>query len=1011
MIGTNGDIQELTLPGTKVVGVTKIDGSVIDDTYLGGKILETSMFFGSDATSGLGVSFYVTFEDYDNYADTLQSARSLVTRLQQYVDITAEDGSLNVELKLTDGQYAAVLAGMLATDLTSLSDVTDVDPVEVVNYLFDLVKSVPEDTSITSTTLGNTLNKLGQSVDVSAYDQIARVLRHLLTNVTVSDEQGEGDTYRASFTYDLNALLDTLNLGDLGDTIRSVLAESTTGIQANVSLKVDNLGKSYQAMVVDPGVSGLRKLSFYNDEEALQAALTNQKYSTAVVILLDDYTGTLTTDKQVLLDLNGKTVNGDLVANGQTIVLDSSANNQGKVTGTVSGQAILTAGQYAGDVTAFLAEGYQQNGSAVENIFYTWSEDADGNYTISLNAAALKIESVPSLKALAVELAADIALKHYTCASLAVDDYSIYSIQYDDLVGLYKGGSYSAALNDLLACIHTEDITALANELLDTFTDFTSLDKAMQADGTIASYTMTTKAWTVAIDHVTDGDYLTVNVLPGEEATTRTVTLRIQDDADATVKNLVNKLKDILTVDTDVQLDALKYANSSLIASGSASADVVLNLTGDANYAAVVAVILANGTTGTVRDNLIAAITTYTTTGKTADLKTAIEAVTTSQLVSSLKKLERGEFEKILSALGLSGLDDAKTLEAIYDDVIVLVGKAASYVNISGSDRTIASFAKEETYGTYLLSGTYAASKTGRLQLTANAALSIELDLLVEDEEEPENPIETPAVRVVNSSDEVLYSGDSLNDAFAAATSGSTIYVTKAVALSADVTISTALNLVGTEYVNQNGKAILLAVGGSLKTDAELTVTTTASYYTVVYSNNTYSLQALVPELTGNVSVVASKNVIAGYTFDSANGRITIDTSYNGITEAQLKSSLSAGATNSNQVTYTINGVVNGMVVNGATVTVTASNPATSQVDTEVYTIIILGDTNGDGVISSGDAVLMMRNYVYGVRLTEAQRLAADVNQNGKIDSGDAVRNATKYTYLWDQGTYKTALQ
>ena len=49
------------------------------------------------------------------------------------------------------------------------------------------------------------------------------------------------------------------------------------------------------------------------------------------------------------------------------------------------------------------------------------------------------------------------------------------------------------------------------------------------------------------------------------------------------------------------------------------------------------------------------------------------------------------------------------------------------------------------------------------------------------------------------------------------------------------------------------------------------------------------------------------------------------------------------------------------------------------------------GDINGDGVISSADAVLLARYLVDLVVLSDAQFYRADINGDGVITSADAV--------------------
>ena len=268
-----------------------------------------------------------------------------------------------------------------------------------------------------------------------------------------------------------------------------------------------------------------------------------------------------------------------------------------------------------------------------------------------------------------------------------------------------------------------------------------------------------------------------------------------------------------------------------------------------------------------------------------------------------------------------------------------------------------------------------------------------------------------PDIEVIDSNGTRAYTD--LAAAFAAVAEGGTIKVNASVTLNSNVTVSKNITITGAAKINQNGKAILLAVGGSLKTDAALNVTTKEAYYKVVRSGDTYKLSALTPELKDEpVTIIPPTcGVIADYKVDTANSRILLDIDpENGITEAQLKSCVSASAINASQVTYSINGVVNGRVVNGATLRIVASNPATNVTDIKVYTIIIMGDTNCNGVTDSGDAVLMMKAYLNGTPLTGVVGIAADMNQNGELDSGDAVKNATKYTYLWANGEYQSAL-
>lgn len=1000
MIDANGNLNEMTLPGSPV-GMVEDDipvgGAYIYDAALyGAKMMETTLFLGASAEAGTELPLYLTMEDFDRSANALRTARNAALDIQRFVDITAADGRLNMTLKLTDGQYAAVVSAMLATGLVSKDDLTNVDPVALVHYLYDILEPAVLDTNVTGTTLNNTLKELGFSVNLSAYNSIAPILRHLIENVEVSEEIGQTDTYKAKFSYSLSELIDSMNLGALA----GLIAESESGLHMGISLKVENLGKSYVAMVIDPGASGLNKLRYYSSAAALQQAISNLK-SSSLVILLSDCEGDLVINSRgVLLDLNGKTVYGNLTANATTVILDSSKMNDGTVTGDVSGNLSITAGHYSMDVSAFIpASGYVLVDGEVRNDLFQWTEDEAGNYTIVLNGDLLKLDQTPSIASLALELAYDVVLKHFACASLALDDYQIYSVNVNDLIGIVGGGVNAELANNLLSCIKSEGITGFTNDLLNVLTDFNAMSDAMKYhDGVLKTYTMTTGDWTIELDRIADGNYLTANIVPNSDVVTRKVTLQIRDNESGDFAALVEQLKDIAHIDASVNLDDITYEGGSVNISGAGNVNAVFNLNTNPDYAAVLAILLADQTSGAVRENLLIAVRSYASTGRTGMLKDAIEAVTIAQLVSALKNMQRDTFAEVMERFDLSALNNVRELEAAYDDLLVMMGRIASVLQISGGNRTIGSYA--DAYGTYDLSKAFRFNTDGKVDLTANLDVRILINLL--DEDVPH------AIVVVDDNGVVIYSGDNLNEAFAHAQGGYTIQINGYVILDGDVTIATNIEIVGADYIDLNGNAILLTHGGSLKTDAELNVTTNVPYFEVVRVNGTYVLSALTPSFTGSVIVNAPENVIDGYKIDAEKGYIFLDVDpFNGITPAQLKEYLTVMAINAEEVIYNVDATVEGRVVNGATLTVVAKNH--DKQATKQYTIIIMGDTNCNGVTDSGDAVLMMQHYLYGAVLAEPVKLAADMNQNGEIDAGDAVKNATKYT-LWEENTYESEL-
>ena len=75
---------------------------------------------------------------------------------------------------------------------------------------------------------------------------------------------------------------------------------------------------------------------------------------------------------------------------------------------------------------------------------------------------------------------------------------------------------------------------------------------------------------------------------------------------------------------------------------------------------------------------------------------------------------------------------------------------------------------------------------------------------------------------------------------------------------------------------------------------------------------------------------------------------------------------------------------------------------------TRTYILVVMGDTNCDGMALSSDALLMMRIYSDTQTVSDEVRLAADMDHNGILGANDARRLIYKY-YNWG-GNYETKL-
>ncbi|MBQ3009107.1 MAG: hypothetical protein IJD80_05910, partial [Oscillospiraceae bacterium] len=164
-----------------------------------------------------------------------------------------------------------------------------------------------------------------------------------------------------------------------------------------------------------------------------------------------------------------------------------------------------------------------------------------------------------------------------------------------------------------------------------------------------------------------------------------------------------------------------------------------------------------------------------------------------------------------------------------------------------------------------------------------------------------------------------------------------------------------------------------------------------------------------------------------GFTLDETKGILVVDTEINGITVDELKQ----------VVTYTTlfadtkNLIVEDeylvenedsekVLVNGAKFTITAENDYGKA--TREYTLIVLGDTNSNGIIESGDAYRIFRTFMYehgeaeklDREMTENEILAGNTNwdDEGELDSGDCVKILSKwFKETDDSATYKTSLK
>lgn len=68
----------------------------------------------------------------------------------------------------------------------------------------------------------------------------------------------------------------------------------------------------------------------------------------------------------------------------------------------------------------------------------------------------------------------------------------------------------------------------------------------------------------------------------------------------------------------------------------------------------------------------------------------------------------------------------------------------------------------------------------------------------------------------------------------------------------------------------------------------------------------------------------------------------------------------------------------------------------------------VLGDVNGDGIVSSDDASLILQYIMGEISFTERQFKAADMNKDGEVGPSDYVKLCNKIEEMYQKGDVNT---
>ena len=723
------DKAELELSIQTLINAILKDNTFSDKTIVKlaedgkGKVVTASMQLGSSAQE-LNYTDLTFTLNLSSVPEQLTNNVELLKKAFNYVKFNSNNGELDVNVTLPDQVYGAYAAVLIAVGEVDKADVAALNNRIAVEFLYDYIKAIL-DSEMDLTSINNTLDmlanrRLAQLDKYNHYFDAAVNYYNKWVDVKIGDDSTTIDVKIDGKTA-IDKLIAFAGINNpMLDSAIGMIKEHKDGetIDAKINASLTNQGKDYLALIVDAQANGVT-----NKFEAPSslAELQNQTKTLAgysVMMLLNDVEGDLEISGKTVLDLNGKNVTGNIKSTGTLFIIDSSMGtyNAGLVDGAISGNVTIIGGNYTADVKAYMKDGYYQHNGTVRNALYhivhqkanvlARNSNQYDTINIVLNADVYKDEHVngylPSVKALAVDIATDLIMNYALSAKLAVDGDVLIDLQFNDLVGVLAGEDTAKNLiNTLIGCINIGEETyeknvgfeALVNRIIEDLLDFEAVGAALENGTPLATYAVTTAPWKIELDHVEDGDYATVNVGSNKDLE-KTVNVALTIQGAESVGKLISELGEIVE-EANVLVDIPKptYSDKTLTVSGAGKASVSVDMA-DGEYAKMLAVILAYG-----NDAKRAEVAAAINDGNVDALKPVIDKTSVKELFTALKVMNRNtNFAAMAKAVGVTvDVTSVAELEALYHLPLVAAGKALEKLNITGMDSKFGALYNEDS--------------------------------------------------------------------------------------------------------------------------------------------------------------------------------------------------------------------------------------------------------------------------------------------------------------------------
>ena len=708
MIDANGDIADITTTVSELANAKAIDTEfdIAFTDKLGGKLIAATL-----QADGFTFPLYVTFEDYDQMAGTLKSVDEALSMVKNYINITCANGVLGVDLVMPASFSAYYFAELLVMDQAELENIENMEFEEALAFMMSIIKPLVADEDFTLETIANTAGKAGINLDLTQYVTEARfatirkALNYLFTKGELESEAA-GNVYSATVSYQIRDIL--VNRFNIDELFLALVAEAdadSKGISLSFSISDNTIAThNFDAIVLDPNA---RDLSILTTTKDLAETLKNAAANTVVVLLHDvELSSDVVIPNRVFINLNGYTITGNMTTSAAVRITNSNFAQCGGVNGELSGNFVITGGDYTADVTAMVKKGYEVVDGCVENAIYTTTKDEAGNITIAIKGDFLNLDNAPTamdaLKDFAVDVAFDIALNMFTTASMTVNGNNIYAVELNNILGMLDDSTKELA-SAALGCFSFEGITEIANTLLEDLFDFGAMQDALNG-GAIATYEVATQGWNIVPAIAGDSEkYITLNIVPAEEIKTATISIvfdEMTDDEYNALYELFGGLNNTTDISAWIDFGGISY-NNGLSVDLTGGLTVELDFSDDYRYAALVLASVAYATEGETRENYIAALDAFLEEGDMPALVEALDAVTFAQFIAAFKALAATECADMLAAIGVEK-DEIVLLEAVYADLLNVAGKVVARLGINGNAAALGSYKVADTMAEYV---------------------------------------------------------------------------------------------------------------------------------------------------------------------------------------------------------------------------------------------------------------------------------------------------------------------